>query len=60
MKGELVINMKNIKKFIILLFILVSLFLIVCRKDEKKDDIENKIGDKVEVNVFINFLEEEL
>ena len=54
------INMKNTKKFTILLLILASLFLIACRKDEKKDDTENKTGDKVEANVSTNLSEEEL
>ena len=53
-------NMKNTKKITILLLILVSLFLIACGKDEKKDDTENKTGDKVEANVSTNLSEEEL
>ena len=54
------INMKNTKKITILLLILASLFLIACGKDEKKDDTENKTGDKVEANVSTNLSEEEL
>ena len=48
-------NMKNTKKITILLLILASLFLIACGKDEKKDDTENKTGDKVEANVSLIF-----
>ena len=46
------------KKITILLLILASLFLIACGKDEKKDDTENKTGDKVEANVSTNLSEE--
>ena len=44
----------------ILLVLVTALFLIACGKDEKKDDTENKIGDKVEANVSTNLSEEEL
>ncbi|WP_236933605.1 hypothetical protein [Fusobacterium sp. oral taxon 203] len=45
MKGELVINMKETRKFTILLLILASLFLIACGKDEKK--MTQKIKKKI-------------